>query len=554
MVQLLPVNDTVAVHGWDDSYPYDPVSVHALHPLYVDLLDLPGAESVADAVTMLRDELDHLDTIDYPRVMAATWSLLRRLYLAAPPDPAVTSFAEVEWDWLGPYALWCLLRDRHGTADHTAWRADATFDPDRVAEVADPTHLDHDELMFHVWVQYHLRRQLDTAAAHAHARGVALKGDLPIGVSPTSVETWVHPEWFHLGTQSGAPPDDFALDGQNWGFPTYDWDAMAEDGYGWWRHRFEALARTFDLYRIDHVLGFFRIWEIPAGASSGLLGRFRPCLPLSEAEVRGWLDDVDLDALTRPPGDDPRDVALLDVDGGWHPRIRWWETTAHQRLTPARRAAFDAMANDFFHARHGHLWRGRGRMALQGVVGATRLLACGEDLGMVPPSVPEVMHELGVLSLQIERMPTYEDTWRSDPADVPYLAVTSTGTHDMPVLRSWWGASPDAAARLWSDALERAGAPPLELSPPVAEELVAAQLASPAMLCILPIQDLLAIDADLRRDDPDAEQINHPEDRHNRWRYRLHLRTTDLHDATAFTARVRSLVAGAGRATGSADG
>ena len=338
VVQLLPVNDTIAVHGWDDSYPYDPVSVHALHPMYVDVEDLPGAERVADAVAMLRDELDALDAVDYPRVMAAKWSLLRHLYLAAPPDPAVTAFAEAEWDWLGPYALWCVLRDHYGTADHATWGSDADFDADRVAEMAAPAHPDHDELMFHVWVQYHLRRQLDAAADHAWGRGVALKGDLPIGVSPTSVETWVHPEWFHLGTQTGAPPDDFAVDGQNWGFPTYAWDAMAQDGYGWWRHRFEALARTFDAYRIDHVLGFFRIWEIPAGASSGLLGRFRPCLPLSGAEVRGWLDDVDLDALTRPPADDPRDVALLAAEGGWHPGSAGGRPppTSASRPTPVR--------------------------------------------------------------------------------------------------------------------------------------------------------------------------------------------------------------------------
>ena len=162
---------------------------------------------------------------------------------------------------------------------------------------------------------------------------MALKGDLPIGVSPTSVETWVHPEWFHLGTQTGAPPDDFATDGQNWGFPIYDWARMAEDGFGWWRHRLQALARTFDVYRIDHVLGFFRIWEIPEGATAGLLGRFRPCLPLSDAEVRGWLDDVDLDPLTTPAGE-ATDVALLAVPGGWHPRIQWWTTTAYRAWRP----------------------------------------------------------------------------------------------------------------------------------------------------------------------------------------------------------------------------
>lgn len=548
VVQLLPVNDTIAVHGWDDSYPYDPVSVHALHPMYVDVLDLPGADVVADEVAALRRDLEARDAIAYEQVMAAKWRLLRRLYDAAGPDPEVGAFVTAEWDWLGPYARWCVLRDRHGTADHARWGDDAVFDRARVDAAADPDHPDHAETMFHVWVQHHLRRQLDAAAAHAWQRGIALKGDLPIGVSPTSVETWVHPEWFHLGTQTGAPPDDFALEGQNWGFPTYDWAAMATDGFGWWRHRFEALARTFDAYRIDHVLGFFRIWEIPEGHTSGLAGRFRPCLPLSAPEVCGWLADVDLEDLTVAPGDDSTDVALLAVPGGWHPRIRWWETTGYRRLGPDARRAFDAMAEDFYHARHDALWRGRGRMALAGVVGATDLLACGEDLGMVPPQVPEVMDEQGVLSLEIERMPKRLGVWRTDPATTPYLAVTSTGTHDMAVLRAWWREDPHAAARLWSEGLGRAGAPPLDPGPEVVEQVVAAQLASPSMLCVLPVQDLLGIDGALRHPDPDAERINLPADRHHRWRYRLHLSTRDLLAADGFTARVRDLVAAAGRA------
>jgi 4-alpha-glucanotransferase len=548
MVQLLPLNDTIATHDWDDAYPYDPVSVQALHPLYVDVLDLPGAELVADEVETLRDELEAEDAVDYPRVMAAKWRLLRRLHDAVPRGREVAAFAATEWAWLGPYALWCVLRDRHGTPDPRRWGDDAAHAPGRVAGAREPGHPDHEEVMFHVWLQYHLRRQLDAAAAHARDRGVALKGDLPIGVSPTSVETWVHPEWFHPGTQSGAPPDDFAVDGQNWGFPTYDWEAMAADGYGWWRRRFASLARTFDAYRIDHVLGFFRIWEIPEGHRSGLLGRFRPCLPLSEAEVRGWLDDVDLEALTHPVADET-DVALLAVRGGWHPRIQWWRTTAHRALRPDVRRAFDAMADHFYFTRHEHLWRGRGRMALSGVVGATDLLACGEDLGMVPPQVPEVMEDRGVLSLEIERMPKRLGAWRTDPAATPYLAVVSTGTHDMSVLRGWWAEEPEAAARLWREGLGRTGAPPVDPAPEVVQEVVAAQLASPSMLCILPVQDWLALDADLRRDDPTAERINVPSDRHHHWRYRLHLTTAQLHEAD-LTPRLRGLVVGAGRATG----
>ena len=549
VVQLLPINDTTVTHDWQDSYPYDPVSVHALHPLYIDVLDLPGADAVVDEVTRLRGELDGLPQIDYLRVMSAKWRLLRTLYAADRNCQGLLAFMDAEWDWLGPYALWCVLRDRHGTADRSEWGLDATFDPTRVAAVRRPDHADHDEFRFHAWLQFHLHRQLEAAAEHAWSRGVALKGDLPIGVSPHSVETWEHPEWFNIGTQTGAPPDDFAVDGQNWGFPTYDWEAMADDGYQWWRHRFAALARTFDAYRIDHVLGFFRIWEIPAGQHSGLRGRFLPCLPLTEPELRGWLDDIDLAPLVTPLDDDPRNQTLLAVPGGWHPRIQWWKTSGYDQLSTKNRSAFDDMANAFFYARHDALWRGRGRMALRGVVEATDMLACGEDLGMVPPQVPEVMRELGMLSLEIERMPKQLGHWRTDPATVPYLSVTSTGTHDMAVLRGWWRESPTTAARLWNEVLKHDGQAPTDLPSAAAEDIVAAQFASPAMLAILPLQDLLAIDAELAHEDPDAECINVPDDRHHRWCYRLHLTTSELHCAGPLTSRLRLLVERAGRAT-----
>ncbi|MDQ3782959.1 MAG: 4-alpha-glucanotransferase [Actinomycetota bacterium] len=613
VVQLLPVNDTVKTHDWDDSYPYDLVSVRALHPMYLDLDDL-GAPNIAADVAAARSELEAEPEMAYERVMEAKQCLARLAYQEVRPDlaedTALAGFVDDEWEWLGPYSMWCLLRDRNGTAHHHSWGQHCRFDPATLQRMSAVGSAEYDELQFHWWLQYHLHRQLAVAAAHARRRGISLKGDLAIGVSPTSVETWVHPHLFHLGAQAGAPPDAFAVRGQNWGFPTYDWEAMSRDGFTWWRDRFRAMARYVDAYRIDHVLGFFRIWEIPPHQVDGLLGRFRPCRPLTEDEVHAALGEVDLDRLLRPAidatmleevfaeaatlvrqrlftGTDDElcftadgqrelldaidgggldgiavnvrpaigrhlldlaaDAVLLRVGDGYQPRISWDATVRYQRMSPAARIAFDRMAADFFHHRHDRQWEEHGRRSLPAVLDATDMLACGEDLGMVPPMVPRVMNQLGLLSLEIERMPKSLGAWISDPAQAPYLSVVSPGTHDTSPLVEWWREDPEVSHRYWRQALGRPDPVPDEAGPDVIEAILRRHLASPAMLCIVPIADLLAIEGRLRRADGITERINQPADRYYRWSYRMHLAVEDLAADTAFTERVRRLVSESGR-------
>ncbi len=614
LVQLLPVNDTVLNHDWDDSYPYNPVSVHALHPLYIDL-DAIERGGIEKEVAEARARLNPLPEIDYVTVMEEKWRLLRLAYanasnhLAADRDFA--AFVARERHWLVPYSAWCTLRDRHGTPDFRRWEGDATYRADRIERMAQPGSVDYDDLRFHWFVQYHLHRQLTAAAEYARQCGVALKGDLPIGVAPESVEVWQHPELFHIDAQTGAPPDAFAVHGQNWQFPTYDWDTMAADGFQWWRDRFTALARYVDAYRIDHVLGFFRIWEIPQSADDGLLGHFRPSLPLSADEVRAALGDVDLDVLLRPfitvaglerfgehaervrtgffmernggfvlmPGvatqrrilrafdhgilddldeaeraaiargllDIAADVLLLEVADGYQPRISWQDTTHYTGLAPHQQTAFDAMAIDFFHHRHSELWEIHGRETLPPIVEATDLLACGEDLGMVPELVPRIMNELGLLSLEIERMPKRLGEWMADPSHAPYLSVVSPSTHDTTTLRMWWTEDTALTARYWQEALGQIGPVPPELDGGTATALMRRQLSSPAMLCILPMSDVFAIDESVRRNEVATERINDPANRHNKWRYRLHLSLEELASADGFNAAVRNLIAASGR-------
>ncbi len=611
VVQLLPVNDTVKNHDWGDSYPYDPISVHALHPLYLDIAEVASRHEIskvalAAPIAEARGRLDGSVEVAYEHVMADKWELALRAFDMVIADEAeeLATFAGTEWEWLGAYAAWCVLRDRHGTPDHTQWGVDATFDPDRVDALADPSSTAHRELVFHCWLQMHLHRQLDTAVAHARARGVAVKGDLPIGVSPTSVEVWKRPDLFRAGTQTGAPPDAFAVRGQNWWFPTYVWEAMADEDFAWWKSRFEAMGRSVDMYRIDHILGFWRIWEIPAGAIDGLLGSFRPCFPLDgdaiaaelavpighlrdpviddqvlrdrfgvltddvraacfegpatglrfkdafadQVSIRDGFDDLGLpDEALRDLLDLRAEVLLLPVEGGDHPRISWGDTEAYRRLDDEQRVRFNEIAADFYFHRHEEMWAEHARGILSPLLDATSLLACGEDLGMVPASVPPTMADLGVLSLEIERMPKALGTWRADPAGAPYASVVSPSTHDMAPLRQWWEEEPDVAARFWHEVLGEEGEVPGTLDGSTAERLVVAQLDSPAMLAIIPIQDLLAIDETIRRTDP-AERINFPADRLHKWRYRLHVTVEDLQAAEGFNGSVRSLIETSGRA------
>jgi len=298
LIQLLPVNDTVATHTWVDSYPYAAVSVFALHPIYMRLEDMGvfDAETTRTFVGERRAELNALADVDYEAVMGIKSRYFKAAYDASRDrflkDPDYRAFFEDHHDWLMPYAVFSCLRDRYSTSNYNLWPAYRTITRDELERFADPGQSHFDDVAVHYFIQYHLHRQLLDAATYARSRGVALKGDIPIGVYRHSVDTWIDRRSFNLDAQAGAPPDAFAIDGQNWGFPTYNWEAMAKDGFSWWRRRLMHLAEYFDAFRIDHILGFFRIWEIPLEQVQGILGHFSPAFTVTRGELNwrgiGW--------------------------------------------------------------------------------------------------------------------------------------------------------------------------------------------------------------------------------------------------------------------------
>ena len=468
VLQLLPINDTTRKGGWEDSYPYSPVSTFALHPLYIHLQDL--GIKVDAAFKKQQAALNALPELDYPKVFKAKMAYLREAFAArGEKDMASAAFKrfvkENEY-WLEEYAVFCARRDKK-------------------------------EPEFYRWVQFHLEKQLSEEVAYARAKGISLKGDLPIGVSADSAEAYWHPELFNLDSSTGAPPDFFSEDGQNWGFPTYNWEEMAKDDFAWWKARLRKMAQFFDAFRIDHILGFFRIWEIPKEFSSGMMGHFNPALPYSPEEIHDL--QLPIDGLFH---EDPRHPGM------YQPLI----APASKDLPAWQQERFGDLYNDFFYHRHDEFWRRNAEKKLPELLGATGMLACGEDLGMVPDCVPGVMEREAILSLRMRGMDC------SNP--LRYLSVCATSSHDMETLRMQCPEDP---------------------APDQVREMLWEFLSAPSMLAIFPLQDWLALDGDLRKADRE-ERINQPADPHHHWRFRIHLDLRSLKDAHVLNERVTNLI------------
>ncbi|MBQ5648067.1 MAG: 4-alpha-glucanotransferase [Alistipes sp.] len=543
IIQILPINDTSMSMTWHDSYPYNTVSSFALHPLYIRLSDVGYLRGEEDRREMeaLKAELNALPDMDYERVVKAKIKYLRKMYeqlgARCMDSKSFRDFEKQNRSWLMPYAVFSVLRDKYKTADFTKWDTFTKFAEKRCAAFAERNEK---EVGFYYYMQYHLDRQLRKVRDYLHTKGVVLKGDIPIGVSRTSVDVWQNPELFDTKSSAGAPPDDFSAEGQNWGFPIYNWEKMAEDDYAWWRARFAKMADYFDAYRIDHILGFFRIWAVPQGAKNALLGAFVPSLPYSAADIRCEGFDFDEKRDVAKKFNDDNALWLAHGDG-FVPRISPFNTEKFNALSKLQQQAFVRLHDNFFYNRHNTYWGQTGALRLKSLTESTPMLACGEDLGMIPACVPQVMRDEQILSLEIERMPKAYGVAYGDTARYPYLSVCSTSTHDMSPLRLWWR---DEAKRdaYYKEVLGLEGDAPAEATAELCEKIVARHLASPSMLTILPFQDWLSLSETLRSDDIERERINIPAVANHYWRYRMHLPLEELLGATEYNDRVAKLV------------
>lgn len=617
VLQLLPINDTTITHTWTDSYPYSCISVFAIHPQYVDLHALPelkDAKARAEA-EKTRAELNALNKIDYEKVNDFKINYLRQIFNQEGEKIMKTAeykafFQDTEL-WLVPYAQYSYLRDKNGTADFNQWPDYRVWDEAERKALADPKTAAYKNVAFFYFVQFVLDRQMQEAHEHAKAKGVILKGDIPIGVNRNGCDVWMEPKYFNLNGQAGAPPDDFSANGQNWGFPTYNWFEMLKDGCQWWNRRFKNMARYFDAYRIDHVLGFFRIWEIPVHSVHGLLGQFAPALAMSREEIesyglhfqedrftRPFITDWVLDRMfheragevkekyldrldderyqMKPEVDTQRKVEALFADvtdekelwlrdglyalisdvlfvrdhtnpGVFHPRISAQLDFIYESLYDNDKAAFNRLYNDYFYRRNNQFWYQEAMKKLPKLVQATRMLVCAEDLGMVPDCVPWVMDELKILSLELQSMPKDPSVKFGHLSRNPYRSVCTISSHDMPTLRMWWDENVQRTQEYYNTMLYRQGPAPHPLPGWLASDIISRHLTSPSMLCILSIQDWLATDEALRLPDADAERINIPANPKHYWRYRMHLNIEDLAADKRFVQNITEMISQSGR-------
>jgi len=326
LLQLLPVTDTVSHSppAVKDSYPYSSISVYALHPQYLRLSEVQGLSAslrgeIDNKVKEFNDplyykekqwdedlEVEISNPVDFPNMMNAKLDLLKKMFDEQGQKTFDSKGFKDFWGtaefWLRPYGLFCYFRDFFGTANPDRWGDLGTgmVSAERLAALTSPDSDLYKGITFYYYVQYLLHVQMLEVSQYAAEMGVILKGDLPIGIDHDSVDAWYTPQFFNMDKKTGAPPDDYAEMGQNWGFPTYNWVRMKEDGYMWWRNRLGWMANYFQAYRIDHILGFFRIWEMPASSTGGLLGKFSPSLPITRAELRkNGLEHL-IDRLTEP--------------------------------------------------------------------------------------------------------------------------------------------------------------------------------------------------------------------------------------------------------------
>ncbi len=606
VIQVLPVSDTGA-----NGSPYSALSAYALHPLYLRLQDLPGAERHETDIKAFRRltverEAQSAGHFSHGDVLRFKVDFAERLFseggLAVRADPGFTKWLSAN-AWVRPYAVFTALKRESGGGPWASW-----------GSMADPSESailrwweGHEEQCLRIaWIQHQLELQLSRASRRARQSGVYLKGDVPILMSRESADVWASRRYFDLGANAGAPPDMFSPNGQNWGFPVYDWDALEADGYRWWKDRLLQAGKFFHALRIDHVLGFFRIWRIPRQEVTGLLGYFSPSagvdaeellklgfdegrlrwltLPhvrgqeletalgadasrvareylsrIGEEEMYNFSARFDSEAVIQALSESPavKDFLLsrhrdrtfvLDGKGLRFPSWYIDGTRGFRSLSDAERPALgDLLSRKRRESED--TWERRGRDLLSMLQDTTDMLVCAEDLGDVPDCVPRVLAELGILGLRILRWSReYKKAAPGAPApfippkNYPRLSVCTPSVHDTSTLRGWW--EEDAAEReTYFRSLGTPGPCPPAMTSDLQSLVFTQCLGAGSLLCMFQIQDILDLDGELWAPDPRADRINVPGTVNDRnWTWRMPLSIESLDGRTSLSARIRAFV------------
>ncbi|TMI62857.1 MAG: 4-alpha-glucanotransferase [Bacteroidetes bacterium] len=619
MIQLLPINDTTATYKKSDSYPYAAISAFALHPAYINLETVAGKDYAdqLESLNKVKKKLNKETGVDHEMVMKVKTGVLKEIYELAAEEvfeqDDFKSFFEDNKHWMVPYAVFCYLRDKNKTIEFGKWKMYKTYNEKEVAKLISPGSNSFKAIAFNYFVQYHLHTQLKEATDYAHKKGIVVKGDIPIGIYRNACDAWVEPELYNLDTYAGAPPDHFAVKGQNWSLPTYNWKRMQKDGYSWWKQRFAQMSNYFDAFRIDHILGFFRIWSIPSESIEGIMGRFVPAVAIHIGEFGQNFIPFDYDRYCKPFITDDvlneyfgelaeqvrSEFILIGEDGSMNLKPEFstqrkveeyfgdkeltdenkklkeglfdlvsniilfeeldsQQTRFHFRIAMEDTASFRCLPDDvqqklkelyvnYFFKRQDDFWYSEAMQKLPHLKRTTNMMICGEDLGMVPHCVPDVMEQLGMLSLEIQRMPKKTGIEFFHPNDAPYLSVITPSTHDMSTIRGWWEEDRAKTQHFYNHILQQWGEAPYFCEAWINRAIVLQHLNSPAMWSIFQLQDLLGMSEDLRRENPHEERINIPADPNHYWNFRMHITLEDLLKEKEFNEELRGYIEHSGR-------
>ncbi|GAA5497383.1 4-alpha-glucanotransferase [Rubritalea halochordaticola] len=400
-LQLLPIN----VSGMDNS-PYAAISSVALDFIYVDVSRIPeiGQDDIEDLLDEFGRKWLESDRVDYHTVKLVKGRLLRKAYQRyvanGDEDPEFTHFCKQEKDWLQPYCRYrWLMEEANCEEDWTRWPEEFNTAEKALAYEKKKQKLTdggpEGVQLYYAWVQWHAFKQWWEVRDYADDLGIKLMGDIPIGVSCASADVFFEQQWFDLDWFGGAPPekvfkdDPFACKwGQNWGVPLYNWDKLQKDKYSWWCRRIEKLTDVFHIFRIDHILGFYRIYAFPWHPK-----RNAEFLPLSEAEAKA-LTGGRLPQFMPRPDDTMKHKAQNLMDG--------------DRYLKAVLKAADGYE------------------------------VVGEDLGCVPDYVRPHLEELGVAGFKICHWET-DQAGRAQPPESHHECSFATyTTHDHPPIKGIW--------------------------------------------------------------------------------------------------------------------
>lgn len=599
IIQLLPVNDTGA-----EASPYSARSAFALNPVFINIQSVQGSSGFEDEIDKGKREFDKQERIDYYKISTWKREILRKIfdknYEFIKKDKNLSKWLDTN-KWAKPYCVYCTLKAQNGESSWKDWKKFRDVSESDIDKIWSKNLKD---MLYQAWMQYIAETQFAAAVNEATKLGIRIKGDIPILINEDSADVWSNRNFFSLSDRAGAPPDMFSYSGQNWGFPTYRWDVIEKDGFRWWKDRLAQASKFYHAYRIDHVLGFFRIWSIPEREVTGILGRFNPSIPLSwdALSAAGFCRET-LEYLRRPnysvnqlreffkdetenavsvyfeslPNEPTRFVlkpefysesaitsldeeqpvkdSLLKVywnrifipagdENTFYPFWYWYNQPVLATLPQNEQEKLKELIHQN-EATQETLWEANATKLLSILAKETDMLVCAEDLGAVPKCVPVVLNSLNILSLRIERWARnwdapYSPYYSMD--EYPRLSVCTTSCHDTSSLRGLWEEGDFDKDLYWAHA-QQTGLAPDKLTPPVARNILAHVFSSNSLFCILPIQDYFALSSALTEGPASAERVNVPGTVGGaNWTYRMPAAVEDLPTFTSLNSEIRKLV------------